>query len=114
MTVTYRADQETPSYPVEWRDRDGNLIDFSASYTFELKLVNQATGTVGLTKTTGITGAATSPNITAAWAAGELATAISVGGGAGTYQVHLTATTSGADRMFRPGSEPLIKIMAAV
>ena len=113
MTVTYRADQDVPSYPVEWKDRDGVLINFASGYTFELKLINQATGTIGLTKTTGITGAATSPNITAAWAAGELATVV-VAAGVGTYEVHLTATSSGADRMFRPGNEPLLIIKAAV
>jgi hypothetical protein len=114
MTVTYRADAELPSYAFEWRDRDGNLIDLSAS-TFELKLINQATAVVGLTKTTGITGYAspTTPNAVAAWAAGELASCVAAGG-VGTYQVHLTATASGADRHFRPGSEPLLKIVAAV
>lgn len=103
----YRADAELPSFAVAWYDNTGTLINFASGYTFELKLVNQSTGTVTLTKTTGITGAATSPNVTVAWAAGELAVA------AAAYRVHLTATTGGADRMFRPGDEPTVTIVAA-
>jgi len=103
----YRADADAPSYCVEWKDRTGALINFASGYTFECKLVNAA-GTATVTKSAGITGAATSPNITVAWAAGELNIA------AGTYQVHLTATASGVDRHFRPGSEPSIIIKAAV
>jgi hypothetical protein len=108
MSWIYRADQETPSFAVAWSDRDGNLIDFSTGYTFELKLVHRTTGTLALTKTSGITGAATSPNIIAAWSSGELAIT------PGPYRVHITATTGGADRMFMPGAEPIITIVAAV
>lgn len=110
MTWTYRADQESPSFAVAWSDRDGNLINFATGYTFEVKLVNQSTGIVALTKTVGITGAATSPNVVAAWSTGELNIAPAV------YRVHLTATltASGADRMFRPGDEPRITIVPAV
>jgi hypothetical protein len=107
-TWTYRADAESPSYCVEWRDANGDLINFATGYTFEVKLVNQATAVSALTKSSGITGAATSPNITVAWTTGELNLTPA------TYQVHLTATASGADRHFRPGSEPLLKIVAAV
>lgn len=108
MSWTYRQDQESPSFAVAWSDRDGNLINFSTDYTFELKLVNQSTGVVALTKTAGITGAATSPNVVAAWSTGELSIAPAV------YRVHLTATIGGADRMFRPGDEPRLTIVAAV
>ena len=113
----YRADQDTPSYPVTWNEWDYTVappvrqpIDFSnVGYTFEVKLINRADGTtVALTKTAGITGAATSPNITIAWSAGELNIA------AAAYKLHLTATLSGADRMFRPGDEPVITIVAAL
>jgi hypothetical protein len=109
MSWIYRADQETPSFAVAWSDRDGNLIDFSSgSYTFELKLVHRTTGTIALTKTTGITGSAASPNIVAAWSSGELAIT------PGPYRAHITATIGGADRMFMPGAEPIITIVAAV
>ena len=108
MSWVYRADQEVPSFAVDWYDRDGNLINFATGYTFEVKLINQSTGTVALTKTTGVTGAATSPNVVVAWATGQLAITPAV------YRLHLTATTGGADRMFRPGDEPRVTIVAAV
>jgi hypothetical protein len=106
MSWIYATDQETPSFAVAWSDRDGDLIDFTSGYTFELRLVHRTTGTVALTKTTGITGAATSPNVTVAWAAGEL------GITPGPYRAKLKATTGGADRRFRPGDEPIITIVA--
>lgn len=103
----YRTDQEDPAYVVAWSDRDGNLIDFATGYTFTLKLVNVVTGVTALTKTTNITGAATAPNITVAWAAGELAIA------AADYSVKLVATTGGRDRVFSPGLPDVIRIIAA-
>jgi hypothetical protein len=103
----YRADQELPSFAISWADRDGNLIDFTSGYTFELKLaVDNVTAPV-LVKTTGITGAATAPNIVVAWASGDLNVA------AGVYKVYLKATTGGNDRRFRPLDEPKITIKAA-
>lgn len=106
-TFTYRANQELPSWAADWKDRDGNLIDFASGYTWEVKLVNKATGTTGLTKTTGITGAATSPNVIVAWAAGELDLT------PGLYRMHLKATSGGQDRMYAPGNEPTIQIVAS-
>jgi hypothetical protein len=44
----------------------------------------------------------------AAWGAGELAIT------PGPYRAHITATIGGADRMFMPGAEPIITIVAAV
>ena len=108
MAWIYRADQEVPSFSVAWYDRDNTLINFATGYTFELKLIAVDGTTIALTKTTGIAGAATSPNITVAWAVGELNIAV------GAYRAHLTATTGGADRMFKPGDEPVITIVAAV
>jgi cytochrome bd-type quinol oxidase subunit 2 len=108
MTWTYRSDAETPSYAVHWKDRDGNTIDFSSGYTFTVQLVNVSTGTTALTKTTNITGASTSPNVTVAWAVGELAVT------AGLYWLMLKATDgSSQDRFFRPGNWPTIEIEAA-
>ena len=59
---------ELPDWIFEWKDRSGNIIDFSTGWTFTLTI-----GTpTPIVKNTGITGAATSPNITATFAAGEL------------------------------------------
>lgn len=107
-TWRYRQNQELPSFAVSWSDRDGNLIDFSTGYTFTVKLVSSATGDVALTKTAGIVGDDAAPNVVVAWAPGELNVT------AGSYQVHITATTGGADRLFMPGREPVIIIDPAV
>ena len=105
-TYVYYRDQEDPAYVVEWADRNGDLIDFSTGYTFQLKLVNVASGTVGLTKTTNITGAATAPNISVAWAVGDL----TVTTADGPHRVELRATASSRDRDFKPGAEDIIDI----
>lgn len=60
---------ELPSKTFEWLDGSGNIIDFSTGWTFTLRVESSPTP---LVKTTGITGAATLPNITVDFAAGEL------------------------------------------
>jgi hypothetical protein len=102
----YRQDQELPSFAVTWKDNGGAIINFSAGYTFQVLLVNAGTGAIALTKTTNITGAATAPNVTVAWPTGELNIA------AGSYYVHLRATTGGNDRLFSPADLPTIRIIA--
>lgn len=84
---SYIQGADLPDLTFEWRDRNGTLIDFSTGHTFVLKL-----GTPGaaatLTKSTGITGAATVPNVTVAWAtSGELNTLTP-----GVYTLDLIAT----------------------
>ena len=67
-TYEYRADQELPAIPVEWRDADRAVIDFSTGWTFTAKVCAASTPTtIALTKTTGITGADTSPNVLIDW-----------------------------------------------
>jgi hypothetical protein len=90
--VRYHANAERPTLRLTWYDDDDNLIDFSSGYTFSLKVGNPGSAAL-LTKTTNITGAATAPNVTIAWTAGELAIA------PGTYTYELTATTSALDRV---------------
>lgn len=103
----YDAGAEDPAYVVTWLDRDGNLINFASGYTFQVKLVNVVTGTTAVTKTTNITGAATAPNVSVAWAAGELAIT------PGVYALHLKATTGARDRIFRRGDPESIRILAS-
>jgi hypothetical protein len=71
MQITARKGAELPDRGLVWLDTDGNLINFT-TYTFQLKIGLTADGAAVLTKTTGITGAATSPNVTISFAAGEL------------------------------------------
>jgi hypothetical protein len=101
----YRQDQEVPSFAVNWYDSASALIDFSTGYTFQVLLVTQA-GVITVTKTANITGAATAPNVTVAWAAGELNIT------PGEYLLHLKATTGTSDRIFSPGRLPTITITA--
>jgi hypothetical protein len=87
VSVSYVQGADLPDLALEWLDGAGSVVDFSSGWTFVLKL-----GTPGqaadVTKNTGITGAATSPNVTIAWAtSNELNTL-----GPGVYSLHLTAT----------------------
>lgn len=105
MTFTYRADAETPSFAVEWKDADGDLVDFSSGFTFSVELVKAGTTVASVTKTNGIAGASVSPNVTVAWAAGELAALD------GVYELHLKATDSSSnDRFFSPHRWPTIRV----
>jgi hypothetical protein len=88
--VRYFANAERPTLRITWYDDADAIIDLSAS-TFSLKVGNPGSAAL-LTKTSGITGAATAPNVTIAWTAGELNLT------PGTYTYQLTATTSALDR----------------
>lgn len=89
MSVPYTQGAELPDLTFEWRDSTGALIDFSSGYTFVLKLGTPGQAAV-LTKSTGITGAATNPNVTVVWAtSGELNTLTP-----GVYTLQLIATRS--------------------
>lgn len=98
MTIPiYTVGDDLPDLTVEWLNTAGAVIDFSSGYTFSLKIGTP--GTVAtITKTTGITGAATSPNVTIAWATtGELNTLAK-----GVYDADLIATrTSDSKRRSR-------------
>ncbi len=86
-TVSYVLGSELPSLEIAWLDADGDVIDFSTGWTFSLKLASRGAAAT-ITKTTGITGAATSPNVTVAWATtGDLN-----GLSAGRWTGQLTAT----------------------
>ena len=99
-TIRYRRSAERPDLQLWIQDDDGDLIDFSSGYTFEVK-IGQLGSAAALTKTLLITGAAGAgteptgtPNITIAWSAGELDLT------PGYYDMQLTATTAGTDRVF--------------
>jgi len=73
MAIEYIKGAEYPNVEITWLDSAGNVINFSAGWTFTVK-IGQAGGAATVTKTTGITGAATAPNVIISWAAGELDT----------------------------------------
>lgn len=84
MSLQYKKADELPAWQATV-SINGALPDFSSGWTFSVRLGTTATATPTLTKTTGISGAA-SGVITVAWAANELNIAV------GDYVAHLTAT----------------------
>ena len=71
--VTFYNDQELPTTDLIWTKPDGtSLYDFSSGWTFSLRLARvTAPATTLLLKTTGITGASTSPNLSIAWSTSD-------------------------------------------
>ena len=63
----YIQGAELDKMTVTWLDPDGDPYDFSSGFTFSLKVGDRGSTAV-FTKTTGITGAATAPNLTVVWA----------------------------------------------
>jgi len=75
---------ELPDRTLTWNDSNGTAIDFAASpHTFRLVIGMPAT----VTKTTGITGGATAPNVTITFTVGETNTWVF-----GNYEALLWAT----------------------
>lgn len=84
---------DLPDLAIAWTDRDGSVINFASS-TFTVKVGAEAGGTATITKTSGITGAATSPNIIIAWTSAEVGTLA-----AGRYVIEvIAAATDGRER----------------
>jgi hypothetical protein len=95
---SYIQGADLPDLTFDWRDRNAVLIDFSTGYTFVLKLGKPGQAAT-LTKSTGITGAATSPNVTAAWStSGELNT---IAPGVYTLDLIATRTSDSKQRLLR-------------
>ncbi len=61
-----------PNFTDHWRNPDGTTIDFSTGFTFTGKLYDPQNEVLWFTKTTGISGASTNPNLTVQWDATEL------------------------------------------
>ena len=108
MAAQYVLGAELGDLAITWYDDDGTLINFSSGYTFQVK-VGLAGQAATFTKTTGITGAATAPNVVIGWAtSGELNSLTDPG--AYTVQVAATRTSDSKVRV----QQGRITIMAAV
>lgn len=92
---TYVEGAELPSITRDWYDDQGNLIDLSSGWTFIARAGIPGTEAV-VEKTSGITGAATSPNLTINWSTGELDDLTP-----GRWPLHVIATNSGEQRVLR-------------
>ena len=115
MAYVYRADQELPVSTVEWLDNTGATRDFSAGWTFTAKVcAASAATTVLLSKTTGITGAATLPNITIAWSTTDFS-GLSASETGAAYVCHLYArrTADTKDDVFSPGKPISFTLLTA-
>lgn len=72
MTVfRYTKGAELESIDITWRQPNGTLYDFSTGWTFTVRVGTPGSAAL-LQKTSGITGAATAPNLVIAWSAAEL------------------------------------------
>lgn len=78
MIFEHTLGSELPDDAFDWTDAQNSLIDFSTGWTFSVEVGFPYQEPV-LTKTDNISGAATSPNVTIAWDAGELDTPLSAG-----------------------------------
>jgi len=107
--MTIYADREDPPWAVEWRDSSGEIRDFSNGYTFRVEFLTARTKRVLYTKTAGIVGASTSPNIAVSWAVGELADKV------GKFRLRLVAkeTSTNRESVFREGALPSLTVLAA-
>jgi hypothetical protein len=114
IMITYRVDQELEALGLRWQ-RGNEIVDFSTGWTFSLTLSLPTSSTAVLTKTTGITGAATYPNITIDWATSDFTGLGSVDPGT-EYKVLLKArrTADSKDSYYRPDGSLRIRIITAV
>ena len=94
MALIYYKGAELPDAEITWLDSVNNVINFSTGYTFTIKIGNPGQNAL-LTKTSGITGASTAPNIVIAWAVNDLNIA------SGTYTMDIIAnlTATNKDRI---------------
>ena len=98
----YKQGALLPSLTVQWYDgpaQNAALVAFgSIAHTWSLKISKYGNTKALVTKTTGITGADTAPNVTIDWSAGEIDTLAP-----GEYSVQLVGTrTSDSKPRFCP------------
>jgi hypothetical protein len=90
---TWLIEADLPDLDGTWKDSEGRVIDLT-EYTFvELRIGDEGKPAL-LTKTSGVTFAATDPNVTVAWDAGELAALVPLV----TYSGLLVATRIADDK----------------
>jgi hypothetical protein len=86
MTVLrYTKGDELEPVSITWYQPNGTLYNFTSGWTFTARIGTPGTAAL-VQKTTGFTGAATAPNLSLAWTAGDLAAIAS-----GTYHLDITA-----------------------
>ena len=108
MSFDYRKDQEGPAIGVNWAASDGSIYAFASGWTFAAKVCAvSAPTTIIVTKSSGITGADTYPNVSIAWSASDFSTlTASATGVAYVVYLYATRTADSKDFVFRP-SDPI-------
>jgi hypothetical protein len=99
LAAVYYKGAELPDLHLTWEDEDGGVINFAAGWTFSVKVAREGSTTAAFSKSSGITGSASAPNVVIAWAtSGELSTLAP-----GRYIVQVVATRSSdsKDRYFQ-------------
>lgn len=105
FTVTIGS--ELPDWTFHWQDGSGATIDFSTGFTWTLRVGHA--GSLGvLEKTSGITGAATDPNVTVSWTAGAWDAVP-----AGNYSFTLTPRRT-SDSKDREPLRGMVQVLAAI
>lgn len=87
MRVEYIEGADLPDMAITWYDNNDSLIDFSSGYSFTLKIGKPGV-TALVTKTTGIGGFATAPNVVVGWSTTDELNSLS----ADVYSALLVAT----------------------
>jgi len=108
MIIVY-AGAELPSISFDWKDDDGNLINFdpSVSWSWSLKILGP---TSTLTRTSGIEGSSVSPNITITIATSGDMTALLPG----EYRLSLTATRASDSKSYVYQNDLVVRQVAGV
>jgi hypothetical protein len=111
--IDYVKGQELAPMSFVWRDGVGALIDFSTGYTLTAKLALQSSKTATLlTKTVGVTGSASSPNIVINWATADF-TSLTAAGTVYVVWLYATRVSDGLHRVFSPGALPTFTLLTA-
>lgn len=108
--IFYRKNQALPALTIAWYDGTGTLVDFSSGWTLSALICARGSTTALVTKTTGITGAATSPNVTVDWSATEFS-GLTAGAMFDVY-VKAVRNSDSKVRYFRPGNPPQFTLLA--
>lgn len=95
-TIVYTLGADLPDLAITWRDSSDTLIDFSTGHTFTVK-IGRPGATAFVTKTLGITGAATAPNVSISWSITDLA---SLAAGIYTIQIVARRIVDSKDRFY--------------
>ena len=95
----YRKGAELPDAALTWYDAEGLVLPFATGWTFELKVAPVLGAAATFTKTSGLTGADTAPNLLVVWATSGELNDLAVGNWVALARARNAA---GKDRYFRP------------